>query len=482
MFEKKRERNNLKKKKEAIVFVFNLFNIFLSVCIRLNIANAKDAACLETWKHVNSDESEKQKEKQKEQEKNNALTKHQNEWYYQWKVTTLFSAKVPIIKLCDPLTNVSCDIGLFDNTRNATNYLEQLLNGSKDTRTTMLLMCVKYWSYQRRINNAYHGFMNSYGYVLLAIKYLQAVQPPLLPVLSSSWMVTRDYDRYNDNTPPSSPPLFATLKRDEHKGNKMYLAELLYGFFEYYSHFDFSRFVVSVADVDIPLKTIVTLGNGAIANGSKQRNIGIQVEGVAPTNEFEHEVATPVEPTHSDVAITSILNPIHFHPLVVQDPFDEENNVAKNVDHVNLRIIQREIVRARNMFTFENFNVLFFSPQEKTKMQVFCSKWVQSPSFKNQSDFCLHSWILINFFCKITKGFRLLLLCAVVFDLFFSSSRKLGGTTERVIQGGLYLVLNGSVALFLCSMNYSVYLFYWFWCYLFFVFFLLFVVFLKMFC
>ncbi|ETO28289.1 hypothetical protein RFI_08842 [Reticulomyxa filosa] len=272
-----------------------------------NIA-PKDNANIKKWKH-----------EKKEDVKEYSETEQQDQ-DYKLNVTTLFNAKVPIIKLYDPITNVSCDVGILmsDNSIKTTNYLRQLLSSCRDPRPTMLLICIKYWSYKRRINDAYRGFMNSYGYVLLAIKYLQILQPPLLPVLEASYADHLNYNPYSDSS-FSMKPVFGTIKPDECKKNSMYLTDLLHGFFEYYSYFDFGRGIVNVAEVGVSPKATT---HPYLGNGSKEFN-----------DEWN-----------------SFVNPIHFHSLVVEDPFDKDNNVAKNVDHINLGIIRQEIIRAKNMF------------------------------------------------------------------------------------------------------------------------------------
>ena len=53
-----------------------------------------------------------------------------------------------------------------------------------DLRVQPMIIVVKAWAKNRKINSSYHGTLSSYGYVLMALHYLMnVVQPPIIPNL-----------------------------------------------------------------------------------------------------------------------------------------------------------------------------------------------------------------------------------------------------------------------------------------------------------
>ena len=66
-------------------------------------------------------------------------------------------------------------------------HKSQLLKeySSIDARLRPLIMLVKAWSKARGINSAPQGTLNSFAYCVLVLHFLQRLQPPILPVLTS---------------------------------------------------------------------------------------------------------------------------------------------------------------------------------------------------------------------------------------------------------------------------------------------------------
>ena len=75
---------------------------------------------------------------------------------------------------------------------------------------------IKYWSKIGGINDACNGYINSFGYSLLSIKFLQSIKPPILPIYRidsdnniflfenmnkcNQWHIKRCKDNNNDNS------------------------------------------------------------------------------------------------------------------------------------------------------------------------------------------------------------------------------------------------------------------------------------------
>ncbi|KAJ3105770.1 hypothetical protein HDU97_007590 [Phlyctochytrium planicorne] len=179
-------------------------------------------------------------------------------------VKMLTRARVPIVKMRDPVTGIRCDVG-FQN--NLAIFNTRLLKtySQIDPRFRELVFIVKYWSKRRNINEPYFGTLSSYCYVLMIIHLLQirgvlpclqricpdgstAVPAPVHPVL------------YGQQPGPGVPPVvevdgydvyfydnLAELPNHWQSKNTESLGELIVAFFKYYSaEFPYVHGVASV--------------------------------------------------------------------------------------------------------------------------------------------------------------------------------------------------------------------------------------------
>jgi DNA polymerase sigma len=89
---------------------------------------------------------------------------------------------VPLIKIKDQATEICCDISMEND---LSLYKASLLRCyvAMDARFPQLLCLVKTWAQARNINDAAHHTLNSFGYTLLVIQFLQMCSPPVLPSL-----------------------------------------------------------------------------------------------------------------------------------------------------------------------------------------------------------------------------------------------------------------------------------------------------------
>ncbi|CAL5340165.1 unnamed protein product [Camellia sinensis] len=97
-------------------------------------------------------------------------------------VQALTRARVPIVKLMDPVTGISCDICINNllavvNTKLLRDYAKI------DARLRQLAFIVKHWAKSRGVNETYRGTLSSYAYVLMCIHFLQQRKPAILPCL-----------------------------------------------------------------------------------------------------------------------------------------------------------------------------------------------------------------------------------------------------------------------------------------------------------
>ncbi len=94
-------------------------------------------------------------------------------------------------------------------------------------------MCVKYFINRKSINNAFKGYLNSFGWILLGINVLQfGLDIPILPLMKID--IKTGEVMINKNN----------LNAKE--VNKDTIGELLSSFFEYYINFDFNKYQISI--------------------------------------------------------------------------------------------------------------------------------------------------------------------------------------------------------------------------------------------
>ncbi|KAF9201387.1 hypothetical protein BGZ49_008370 [Haplosporangium sp. Z 27] len=157
-------------------------------------------------------------------------------------------ARVPIVKFVDPVSRINCDIN--------TNHVLGVHNSELircytliDDRVRPLLYNIKALVKKHQINDSSQSWLSSYAYVMMAIGFLQAQEPPILPSLQAqpqefmTVLHVRESDEQFD----------CTFDRDytRHKNfgaaNKKSVGQLLIEFFEYYSrYFDYQIMEVNV--------------------------------------------------------------------------------------------------------------------------------------------------------------------------------------------------------------------------------------------
>ncbi|KAG2309685.1 hypothetical protein Bca52824_029433 [Brassica carinata] len=212
-------------------------------------------------------------------------------------VQALTRARVPIVKLMDPVTGISCDICINNllavvNTKLLRDYSQI------DGRLRQLAFIVKHWAKSRRVNETYQGTLSSYAYVLMCIHYLQQRSPPILPCLQEmepTYSVRVDNIRcaYFDNVERLST--FGSSNRET-------IAELVWGFFNYWAYgHDYANTVVSVR-------------TGSIL-GKREKD-------------WTRRVGND------------------RHLICIEDPFETSHDLGRVVDKFSIRVLREEFERA----------------------------------------------------------------------------------------------------------------------------------------
>ncbi|KAF8380367.1 hypothetical protein HHK36_027852 [Tetracentron sinense] len=219
-------------------------------------------------------------------------------------VQALTRARVPIVKLMDPVTGISCDICINNvlavvNTKLLRDYAQI------DARLQQLAFIVKHWAKTRGVNETYRGTLSSYAYVIMCIHFLQRRKPAILPCLQgmeTTYAVTVDdiecsyFDRVEN-------------LRNFGSQNKESIAQLVWAFFDYWAYrHDYANAVISVRTGSIIRK-------------------------------------------HEKDWTRRIGNDRHL--ICIEDPFEISHDLGRVVDKYSIKVLREEFERAANIMQYD---------------------------------------------------------------------------------------------------------------------------------
>ncbi|XP_078481455.1 uncharacterized protein LOC100181643 isoform X2 [Ciona intestinalis] len=152
----------------------------------------------------------------------------------------LIYATVPILKFEDRISGMECDLNV-NNLTGIRNSFLLLAYARCDPRVRPMVLCIKEWAHVNNINSAQLGTLSSYALVLMVLHYLQVVKPRVVPSFQALHK-----DNFSSNLPihclgekVASLPVF-------YSNNTSPVSQLLKGWFNYFSTFDFANKVISV--------------------------------------------------------------------------------------------------------------------------------------------------------------------------------------------------------------------------------------------
>ncbi|KAF9093838.1 hypothetical protein BGX29_009783 [Mortierella sp. GBA35] len=235
------------------------------------------------------------------------------------QVQPIMNARVPIVKFVDPVTRTNCDVN--------TNHVLGIHNSELircytmiDHRVRPFLYCVKALVKKQGINDSSQSWLSSYAYVMMAIGFLQAQEPPILPALQAQpeSQMTELYIQMNHEGRGGRDVINCTFDRDPGRyanfgaANTKPLGKLLIEFFEFYSRFyDYQTMEVNVrvgggvqVREEITKANLRKNGNG---NSNKSSSRGIPQRGKGEKK------------------------------LIVMDPFIRDRNVAGSCSGKHLK-------------------------------------------------------------------------------------------------------------------------------------------------
>ncbi|WVZ78117.1 hypothetical protein U9M48_025880 [Paspalum notatum var. saurae] len=231
-------------------------------------------------------------------------------------VEAITGARVPIVRMSDPRSGFSCDICINNllavaNTKLLKDYAQL------DQRLLQLAFLVKHWAKQRSVNETYRGTLSSYAYVLMCISFLQLREPKVLPCLQVM------EPTYTLTTEGTECAYFDKVDQLQDFGaeNKDSIAELLWGFFQYWAYrHDYRHDVISIRMG----KTL-----------SKQEKNWT----------------------------TRVGNDRHL--VCIEDPFETGHDLGRVVDRQTIRILREEFERAAAVLQYDdNPCVTLFEPYD----------------------------------------------------------------------------------------------------------------------
>ncbi|XP_034904433.1 UTP:RNA uridylyltransferase 1 [Populus alba] len=229
-------------------------------------------------------------------------------------VQALTRARVPIVKLMDPVTGISCDICLNNvlavvNTKLLRDYAQI------DVRLRQLAFIVKHWAKSRGVNATYQGTLSSYAYVLMCIHFLQQRRPAILPCLQE---MGTTYSAIVDDIRCAYFDQVEKL-RGFGSRNKETIAQLVWAFFNYWAYrHDYANGVISVR-------------TGSILSKREKdwtRRIGND-----------------------------------RHLICIEDPFEISHDLGRVVDKFSIKVLREEFERAADIMQHDpNPCVTLFEP------------------------------------------------------------------------------------------------------------------------
>ena len=172
-------------------------------------------------------------------------------------VESIYSAKVPILKVCDRISSYEGDISINQENGIRSTYLLKCY-AFMDPRVRPLALMIKKWAQEAGITDARQHKLSGFAVILLILFYLQkGCSIPVIPSLQESF--PRHFGS-SSTVLSVAEKLCSTSKetvpfdvRSHSSRNRQTLGELFIGFFKFYSTFSWEK-VISVRRGDyIPM-------------------------------------------------------------------------------------------------------------------------------------------------------------------------------------------------------------------------------------
>ena len=255
---------------------------------------------------------------------------------------------------------IQCDINFSNHLALHNSHLLKCY-ASCDPRVRQMVLFVKAWSKQRKINSPYHGTLSSYGYVLMVLHYLANVtNPAVVPNLQVSALKLQDemsanevsLEGYNIHFFRNEEKILEFARRGQITNNREPLGSLLQGFFHYFAHQSPSGGFAWTQDT-LSLRTVGGIIPKQVKGwtGAKTDTVGLSGPG-SQTKEIRQR-----------------------YLFAIEDPFEINHNIARTVVHNGIVAIRDEFRRAHTLiqnagsFPGKGPEDLFAEADEKENLQ-----------------------------------------------------------------------------------------------------------------
>ncbi|XP_073684592.1 speckle targeted PIP5K1A-regulated poly(A) polymerase [Garra rufa] len=233
------------------------------------------------------------------------------------KVQSLSTARLPVVKFSHKELNLHGDITINNRLAVRNTRFLQLCSGV-DSRLRPLVYTIRLWAKQKQLAGNLSGpgpLLNNYALTLMVIFYLQNRDPPVLPSVNQLKNMACEEEECVieewDCTFPSQPFIVPSSKNTED------LSTLLFGFFTFYSKFDFPASVVSLRD-----------GH------------------VLPITDFLRNDEEVIDTAEASAPKPKRSSAPKLGPMNVLDPFEQNHNVAGNLNERTQKNFKRECSEA----------------------------------------------------------------------------------------------------------------------------------------
>ena len=222
-------------------------------------------------------------------------------------VNTIPKARVPVVNFSDPRSGLKVDISVNNTLAiHNTNLLKAYANLDEVVRN--LILVVKHWAFHRDISNSYEGTLSSYSWSILCLNYL--ISEKIIPNLQSD--VPQNLVEINGSEYDIS---YSTEAKSDIP-DELSLSKLVYGFFDFYSAWDWSTNIVSMKH------------GGAISREEKN---------------WESEEPTSIDLLNAGKGKSRTGK----HHVPIEDPFDHTHDLSRVLTAAGELSILNEILRVR---------------------------------------------------------------------------------------------------------------------------------------
>ncbi|KAF2828426.1 PAP/OAS1 substrate-binding domain-containing protein [Ophiobolus disseminans] len=231
---------------------------------------------------------------------------------------------------------IQCDIN-FENPLGIHNTHMLRCYSLTDPRVRPMVLFVKSWAKRRKINSAYSGTLNSYGWVLMVLHYLVNIaQPPVCPNLQHSIPPPKDISQlenffkgptvggYTVRFWRNEQEIIQAAQAGQLSQNKQNVGGLLRGFFQYYAS------ISGYSNNYGPRPPQFYWTNEVLS---------LRTLGGIRTKQDKGWVS-------AKTTITAEKKVTNRYLFAIEDPFELDHNVARTVTHRGIVAIRDEFRRA----------------------------------------------------------------------------------------------------------------------------------------